>query len=119
MTLDSLEKLEDAELRAIIARADQLLKQHDAQRKEQALNEARTLLASVGLSLKDLGRSKGKPAKAPFYRGGQLYQHPTDKTLLWAAKGKKPAWLVSLEAKGGNAIEVKAANDSGPSKKVG
>ncbi len=119
MTLDSLEKLEDAELRAIITRADQLLKQHDTERKDKAMNEARTLLASVGLSLKDLGKSKGKPAKAPFYRSGQMYQHPTNKGLLWNARGQKPNWLRELEASGGNAIEVKAANDTGPGRKAG
>ena len=54
MTQDSLEKLPDDELRAVIARAETLLTQHDTERKEKALNEARATLAAVGLSLKDL-----------------------------------------------------------------
>jgi hypothetical protein len=54
VTQDSLEKLADDELRAVIARAETLLTQHDTERKEKALNEARATLAAVGLSLKDL-----------------------------------------------------------------
>ena len=41
MTLDSLEKLGDDELRGVIARCDVLLKQHDTQRKDKAMAEAR------------------------------------------------------------------------------
>jgi Asp-tRNA(Asn)/Glu-tRNA(Gln) amidotransferase A subunit family amidase len=63
MKLDSLSELEDDGLRAIIGRAEELLAQHDKERKAKALEEARATLAAVGLTLKDLSRSKGKPAK--------------------------------------------------------
>ena len=43
-------------LRSIAARCEVLLKQHDTERKEKALSEARASLAAVGLSLKDLAR---------------------------------------------------------------
>ena len=110
MKPDMLDGFEDAELHAVINRAQTLLKQHDTERKDKALNEARATLAAVGLSLKDLkGR---KPAKAPAYHGGHVYQHPDNKALTWNAKGKKPAWLTTLEAEGKTAIE--AANDNVP-----
>ena len=83
----------------------------DDERKAKAMDEARATLAAVGLTLKDLAKAKAKPVKGPQYKGGQTYQHPTDKTLIWAAKGKKPNWLVELEAKGGSAIEI-SANDN-------
>jgi len=63
MTIESLETLSDEQLRAVIARAGELLKQHDRERKGKALSDARAILASVGLSLKDLG-TKGSIAKS-------------------------------------------------------
>ena len=108
MQLDSLEKLEDAQLKAIISRAEELLKQHDTERKEKALEQARATLAAVGLSLKDLHKAKGKPNKPPVYKGGHTYQHPTDKTLVWKARGKKPNWLIDLEIEGQKVMELDA-----------
>jgi len=113
LKLDTLNELEDVDLRAVIARAEELLKQRDIARKEKALSEAQALLASVGLSLKDVARKlPAVKAKGVVYRVGQLYQHPTDKTLTWAGKGKKPTWLVKLEADGGKAVE--ATNENVP-----
>ena len=113
MKLETLDALADDELRAVIARAQTLLKQRDTERKDKALEQARTLLASVGLSLKDLnGKSKKVAAKGAVYHGGHVYHHPTNKTLTWKGAGKKPGWLVALEAEGGKAVE--APNDTTP-----
>jgi hypothetical protein len=54
MTLDSLEALSDEQLTAVIARAGELLKQHDRQRKEKALTDARAILAAAGLNMKNV-----------------------------------------------------------------
>ena len=108
MILDSLEKCGDDELRAVINRCDDLLKQRDKQRKEEALEQARVILAGAGLTLRDV--AAGKPQKngnkGPVYHGGHRYQHPTNKALIWKAKGQKPSWLRELEASGGKAVEV-------------
>ena len=107
MKLDMLDGLGDDDLRAISARCEVLLKQHDGERKEKALDQARATLAAVGLKLSDLNaKGRGKGAKGPAYRGGHAYQHPINKTLVWNAKGKKPGWLVALEAEGKSALEV-------------
>jgi len=63
MTLEFLDKLTDDELLRVRARAEELLRQHDAERKAKALEEAkairkeaeakeRAVLASVGLPFK-------------------------------------------------------------------
>lgn len=115
--LGTLDALKDEELRAVIARANELLKAHDEERKAKALADARALkakaltdaravLASVGLSLKDMSGKKPRSGKPPAYHIGRNYQHPTNKTLTWNGKGKKPAWLAAIEAEGGKAIEV-------------
>jgi DNA-binding protein H-NS len=107
MKPDTLDALNDDELRALIERAQGLLRQRDEDRKAKALGDAKAILASVGLSLKDLGgKAKGKPAKSVAYQGGHQYQHPTNKTLTWNAKGQKPRWLRELEAAGERAVEM-------------
>jgi len=104
--IDTLESLNDDELQAVIDRSNELLKQRDDKRKAEAIEQVRILLASVGLSLKDLnGKAKAK-AKGPVYHGGHTYQHPTNKALTWKGAGKKPGWLVALEAEGGKAVEI-------------
>jgi hypothetical protein len=104
---DMLDALSDDELRGVIQQSETLLKKRDEERKAKALNEARALLQSVGLSLKDVGgKSKKKAGPGPLYKGGRVYQHPTDKTLVWKANGQKPNWLRELEGKGGKAVEV-------------
>ena len=128
MKLDSLESLNDDDLRAVDARCLDLLKQHDTERKEKALSDARALLASVGLTLKDIARKApaAKP-KGAVYHAGHTYQHPTNKALTWPGKGKKPTWLTALEADGGKAVEVandnvahgKTAVDAIPARKAG
>jgi hypothetical protein len=105
--LDSLDALNDNELREIINASQALLKKRDEQRKAKALSDARALLQSVGLSLKDVGgKAKGKAGQGSLYKAGCSYQHPTDKTLVWKANGQKPNWLRELESSGGKAVEI-------------
>jgi hypothetical protein len=108
MTFESLETLTDEQLQSVITRAGELLKQHDRERKEKALADAQTILASAGLSLRDV-TSKGKGSKIskpPVYRSGHSYQHPTKPELVWNAKGQKPGWLRELEREGRKAVEL-------------
>jgi hypothetical protein len=71
----------------VIARSNELLKQRDEDRNAKALSDARTLLASVGLSLKDLnGKGRQKSIKGPAYHSGPTHQHPANKALVWNGK---------------------------------
>jgi len=103
-----LDGLTDDDVREVRALCDKVLKSRDDDRKAKALESARATLAAVGLTLKDLAGAKTKAIKGPMYKGGHTYQHPTQKALLWQAKGKKPKWLVELEADGDRAIELPA-----------
>ena len=105
---DSLDTLNDEELREVIQQSQTLLKKRDGERKTKALSDARALLQSVGLSLSDLGRAKGKAGGKSLYKAGCVYQHPTDNTLVWKANGQKPKWLRELEEKGGRAVAALA-----------
>jgi hypothetical protein len=113
-----LEGLQDDELRDTRGLIDGILQKRDADRKAKAivdaravqakaLNEARVVLEAAGLSLKDLGgNGKRKVVQGPVYHSGHTYRHPTNKELTWNARGKKPHWLVALEADGEKAVEV-------------
>jgi DNA-binding protein H-NS len=108
MTLESLETLNDEQLQTVINRAGELLMRHDRERKEKALADARTILASAGLSLKDVAR-KGvgrRAAKPPVYRSGYCYQHASKPELTWNGKGQKPGWLRKLERQGKQPVEL-------------
>jgi len=81
MKLDSLEGLKDDELQAVIGRSNELLQERDRQRKDKALGEARALLESVGLSLKDVAAAKPQKnggGKSAAYHAGRQYQHPRE-----------------------------------------
>ena len=118
MKTETLETLSDEELQGVLARCNELLKERDRRRKDEALEQARAILAVAGLNLKDV--AAGKPhkngGKGPTYHGGRQYQHPTNKSLVWNAKGQKPTWLREVEMHGGRAIEMplEAANDNIP-----
>jgi hypothetical protein len=45
-------------------------------------------------------------AKGPVYKGGHSYQHPTNKALIWKAKGQKPNWVRELETQGIKPVEL-------------
>jgi DNA-binding protein H-NS len=127
MKLDTLDALNDEELRAVTTRANELLKSHDDERKAKAIADAKALqakmladtkalLAQAGLSLKDMGTKKPRSGKTPAYHVGRQYRHPANKELMWNGKGQKPGWLRELEGEGGKALEVtpEAANDDAP-----
>jgi DNA-binding protein H-NS len=105
---DILDALSDSELEQAENYIVALKKKRDAERKAQAMAEARAILAAAGISMKDLAaRSKSKAKPAP-YRNGHHYQHPKDKSLVWNGAGKKPNWLRALENDGEEAVEVPA-----------
>jgi hypothetical protein len=108
MKLETLETLKDDDLRAVIGRAEELLKHHDRERKDKALDDARAILEAAGLNLRDVsskGRN-GKSGKGPVYHSGHKYQHPSKKELMWTARGQKPGWLRQLEKEGSRAVEL-------------
>jgi DNA-binding protein H-NS len=108
ISIATLNGLQDDELQTVIEQAQGILKQRDDARKAETIDKVRSLLASVGLSLKDVAAGKAHKGngKGHVYHAGHTYQHPTNKALTWNAKGKKPGWLVALEAEGKTATEI-------------
>lgn len=116
MKLDMLNDLKDEELKAVTERCNELLNERDRQRKEKALNEARALLESVGLTLKDVATGKAQKngnGKGVSYHAGRRYAHPSNPGLVWNGAGKKPGWLNALEAEGRKAVESEGLKSGG------
>jgi len=86
-----LEELQDEELEDTIALAKGILKKRDDLRKAEAMeqaralrlkaqSEARALLATVGLSLKDVNHKRKH--RGARYQSGRLYRHPAKAELV-------------------------------------
>jgi DNA-binding protein H-NS len=102
----TIEKLSDDELEALAARAHEMLKSRQGQKRHEAVEQARSLLESVGLTFRDaeqlLGKERKKgPTTKPQHRQGSRFVNPADPGQTWTAgKGRKPKWLTELEARG-------------------
>jgi DNA-binding protein H-NS len=116
--LASLDEVPDDGLHTIETRCQELQVLHDKERKDKALEQARTILTAAGLSLQDVaaGKMHKNGGKAPSYRSGMQYQHPNNKALVWNARGQKPHWLRDLESEGRKPMELlpEPANDNIP-----
>ena len=89
--LDTLNELQDDELRTAIEHAQGLLKQRDEDRKAKAMEQARATLAAVGLSLKDLiGKGKSKTGKARRITAGTPISTRQTKHSCGTGRGRSP-----------------------------
>lgn len=107
ITSATLNELQDDELSSTRGLIDEILRKRDEDRKAKAIEDARATLAAAGLTLKDLnGNGRSRSGKGPVYHTGHSYQHPTNKALVWNGKGKKPNWLLDIEADGKKPLEI-------------
>ena len=106
--LKSLEDLSVAALRKVVECATALISQKTEGEKRSFIEEVTARAKSLGVSITDLfGKSAPKPIKKapPKKRAGVKASPPikfkgpnSDDT--WTGKGRRPRWLVALEAKG-------------------
>lgn len=103
----AIENLSDAELQELATRAQEMLQQRKGARRLEAVEQARAILADVGLSFQEAEKLSGaartkKPAAAkPQSRKGQRFVNPADPGQVWeSGRGRKPKWLAALEARG-------------------
>ncbi len=110
MKVEMLDTLTDAQLTEVIARSNELLIMRDRQRKDDAIEKARTLLAAAGLSFKDIAGKKASRAASVSFRpkSGHTYQHPDNPTLQCLGTGNKPKWWHELAKAGREPIDLGA-----------
>lgn len=109
MSAPAIQELSDQELHAVIRQAEELLKQRDHERKTKAQQDAaavvaaaqeqaRTLLAAVGLSYRPSVGSRRSGRKAGVPPKPKVYQHPQRGELRWNGRGRKPQWVKEIES---------------------
>lgn len=88
----NLSDLTIAELKELQVRIPLEIQKRYSEEKEKALKELTALAASRGFSLDELlakKSSKNDTRKAVAIK----YRHPSDATLTWTGRGRKPAWV--------------------------
>ena len=106
--LKSLEDLSVAALRKVVESATALIGQKTEGEKRSFIEEVTARAKSLGVSITDLfGKSAPKPIKkaAPKKRAGVRASPPIkfkgpNPDDTWTGRGRRPRWLVALEAKG-------------------
>jgi DNA-binding protein H-NS len=95
-----LDGLSDEELQEISDRAGTLLLERKKEKQQAVLDSAREMLATAGLTLRDLARAgkrsapKGKPAARP----GETLTNPKDASQTWTpGRGRPPKWVTELQ----------------------
>lgn len=93
------------------AKIDDEIEKRRAQIKSNLLAKFAQDALDAGLDPDEmLGTINGKrPGKKSKSKGTVLppkYCHPEDPRLSWTGRGRRPKWLVELEAKGGKAVEI-------------
>ena len=92
MSLDQLKKLKKD--------IDKAITSFEARRISEARKALEAKAAELGVSLADiLGATPAKRAKAAV---AAKYAHPENSALSWSGRGRRPQWIIELEAKGGN-----------------
>jgi DNA-binding protein H-NS len=106
--LNSLEKMSVAALRKVVESATALIDQKTEGEKRTFIEEVRVRAKNLGVSITDLlGKSVPKPVKKvpPKKRGGVRASPPIkykgpNPDDTWTGRGRRPRWLVALEAEG-------------------
>jgi hypothetical protein len=118
--LPALESLDDAGLQTLIRRAGELLQEREHERKRDAIERARAILAEAGLSAQDMlgnasrsadgagkgGHKAGKRASAgagapPAARKGVRYANPANPSQIHErGRGREPNWFKALRESG-------------------
>jgi DNA-binding protein H-NS len=106
--LNALEKMSIAALRKVVESATALIDQKTEGEKRSFIEEVRGRAKDLGVSITEmLGKSAPKPVKkAPPKKRGGVRASPPIKFMgpnpdnTWTGRGRRPRWLVALEAEG-------------------
>jgi len=83
------------EIQAKIADLQAQAERVKREEKQQAIDAARAMISSYGITAKDLGLDKAPKGKAGPKPGGKIppkYRDPVS-GVLWSGRGKTPRWF--------------------------
>ncbi len=101
-----LKKLDVSELANLQADIQSELRRKQQQKRQDVINQVKSLLAENGMSLDDLpgrssaAKSTGRSKVAPKYR------NKSDPEQTWSGRGRKPRWVSDYLAQGGDLQDI-------------
>ncbi len=114
----SVENLSPTELKSLINQAEQRLRETEAKHREQTRAELTDLAKAAGYDIRELFgfTSNAKPARVAKSRTSPTglqnkYAHPSNASLTWVGRGKRPRWVNEYINDGGtiDQLLIKAA----------
>lgn len=77
------------------------IKQRKSRQKKEVLGKLKAIAAASGYTLEELvaASAAGREAK-PTRSVAPKYRHPSDPSLAWTGRGKKPRWVGEWLAQG-------------------
>ena len=97
-----LSTLSVSQLRDLQQQIPAEIKRREAEEKINVLNELRAIAKTRGYAIEDL---LGKEVKTKTVTSNKVrvkYRHPQNTELEWTGRGRKPKWVESWVANGGN-----------------
>jgi DNA-binding protein H-NS len=78
------------------------IKQRKSRQKKEVLGKLKALAAASGYTLEELVAANGAVGREakPTRTVAAKYRHPSDPSLAWTGRGKKPRWVGEWLAQG-------------------
>jgi DNA-binding protein H-NS len=92
-----LSKMSLADLRTLEEQVRQETKKREHEEVAKAREQIIAIAQSVGIPLKDLIADQ---ARAKTAKSGMRYRHPSNTSLHWSGRGRKPKWIKEWVASG-------------------
>jgi DNA-binding protein H-NS len=117
-TVESLEGLNDTQLRDLVRNAEMMLRERGAKRIEelkQLAKEAGYDVTLTKIGEKDGRGRRGRGAAGKRERGDRRrevsakYQNPDDPSVKWSGRGRKPKWVEMALSHGGKLEDLAIA----------
>lgn len=96
--MTDIQTLSESELRALINKAESVLKNKEANKKKEVIAKIRELAASIDANVEiteNVKKNDRKASKVPI-----KYRHPKDPEKVWTGRGMTPKWMQELVNKG-------------------
>lgn len=102
VVLKSLDTMSVGDLEAVRRKAQALIEQKLLDRKQQAIDELRSVAAKYGFDLEDLVKSRiqQQSSQHDLKKPNIYYVHPDNPDLTWTGRGRRPKWFQELLARG-------------------
>ena len=96
--MTDLTKLSEAELQAVIEKAEKALKERQSTKRKEVIAQIKELAASIGIAVDIHEADKNADKKSS--KVAARYRNPADPLQTWSGRGLAPKWMQALIASG-------------------